>query len=418
MELQKQRRRIIPTVFAIVFLDLLGLGIIIPVLAPIFLDPVNGIFDPSVSLAVRTTSLGLVMAIYPIMQFFGAPMLGALSDRFGRRPTLILSLLGTFIGYILFAFGATIHSLTLLVLSRALDGFTGGNISTAHSVITDISDNKSKAKDFGLLGMAFGLGFVAGPSIGGLLADRNLVSWFSYSTPFIAAAILCGLTIIGMIIFLPETLKVKSHVRIDAFTGFRNLGKAIHMPGLRGAFFALFLFGFGFNFFAQFFQVYAVVRFHMTPSNIGMLFAFIGVSVALVQGLILRPLVHVWSPHRLAAWGLPILSIGLILVLAPSNPMYLYAIMPLIALGNGLAQPNIMAVISNAADRSSQGEIMGIAGSMNAIAMALPPLIAGYIASKGTHLPLLAASGIVAVSWIVFLIGTRRKKMERIFHEA
>ncbi|MGZ4048911.1 MAG: MFS transporter, partial [Bacteroidia bacterium] len=147
------------TIFLTVFIDMLGVGIVIPVIAALLMDPGYSMLPAATSISTRTILLGFLIAAYPLAQFFGAPMLGALSDRYGRRKLLGLSLFGTLIGYLLFATAILEHNIFMLFASRILDGFTGGNISVALSAISDFSDEKSKSKNFGMVGAAFGLGF-------------------------------------------------------------------------------------------------------------------------------------------------------------------------------------------------------------------------------------------------------------------
>jgi DHA1 family tetracycline resistance protein-like MFS transporter len=203
------------TLFLTVLLDMIGVGIVIPILATVILRPDSGVLDPSMTLETRRLVYGLLVAVYPIAQFFGAPLLGALSDRFGRKPILLLSLTGTSIGYLLFALGIGFHSIMILLISRILDGFTGGNISTAMSSIADMSSAQDKAKNFGLIGMAFGFGFIVGPSIGGLLADSSIVSWFTFQTPFWFAAALSAFTVIFTIFRFDETHPSPTYTPID-----------------------------------------------------------------------------------------------------------------------------------------------------------------------------------------------------------
>jgi DHA1 family tetracycline resistance protein-like MFS transporter len=146
-------------------------------------------FSESVSLATRTIILGLLIASFPIAQFFGAPILGALSDKHRRKRLLIISLARTFIGYILFGIDIVTHDIYLLFISRIIDGFTGGNITIAMSAISDVSSPEEKVKRFGLVGMSFGLGIIIGPNIGGILADSHTLSWFIFATPIRFAAI-------------------------------------------------------------------------------------------------------------------------------------------------------------------------------------------------------------------------------------
>jgi len=163
---------------------MLGIGIIIPVIPALFFDDGGSFFTEAMSYENRSVIYGFLLAAFPIMQFFGAPILGALSDRHGRKPMLMLSLMGTMIGYFLFAIALLYGQLWLLFFSRMLPGFTGGNISIVYSAIADVSDGPERTKNFGMIGMAFGLGFILGPAIGGILADNSIVSWFNAATPF------------------------------------------------------------------------------------------------------------------------------------------------------------------------------------------------------------------------------------------
>ncbi len=397
------------TIFFTVFMDLLGVGIAIPTTAVVLLNPHSGLLSPSVVFATRTFLLGLLIASYPLAQFFGAPILGALSDRFGRKKILTLSLLGTFVGYIFFASGILAHSLLLLFLSRIIDGFTGGNISIALSAMADISSDKDKPKNFGLVGMAFGLGFILGPYIGGKLSDPSIVSFFNLATPFWFAAFLSLVNILLVIKNLPETLKNKVHRPVSFTTGFKNLAKAMSMGNLRTLFTVVFLLTFGFSFFAQFFQVFLIQKFHYSQSQIGDLFAYIGLWIAITQGLLTRAISKKFSPTQILS--VTILTLGLMfpLLLLPHKAIYLYFLLPFVAMSNGLTQPNSTTLISSLAESNSQGEILGISQSIQSLGMALPPLISGFIVSLNINLPILVACFCTLASWFVFTYSFKPK---------
>ncbi|MCC7197652.1 MFS transporter [Candidatus Peregrinibacteria bacterium] len=398
------------SIFFVIFLDMLGVGVIIPILAPLFLNPASNILPAATSEATRNIILGVLMAMYPLFQFFGAPILGILSDRIGRKKILIISLAGTFIGYLIFAIGILIGNIYLLFISRIIDGFTGGNISVAQSAIADISTNEEKARNFGLIGMAFGLGFILGPFIGGKLSDPTLLPWFNFSTPFFFTAFITLVNIILLAIRFQETLHTTSNKKLNIFTGFQNIGKAWKMKELRAMFIIMFLIIFGFNFFTQFFQVYLVQTFNFNQSQIGDIFAYIGIWIAITQGGIMRPLSRKFTPRQIMKVSLVALSISLMLILLPRDVWALLLVMPLVALSNGLTTPNSIAIISSLAKPSEQGEILGINQSVQSLAMTIPPIIAGIIVSMDKNLPIMVASISTYIAWLLFLFLIAKKK--------
>lgn len=401
--------------FLIVFLDLLGLTLIIPLLAPLFLLT-NLIFPASVPESARNILLGFLIAVYPLAQFFGAPILGALSDHHGRKNLLRVSLIGTFFSYIIFAIGIHLGSLWILFASRAVQGFLGGNISITMSAIADISSPTEKAKNFGLIGMAFGLGFIIGPFIGGVLSDPKVVPWFGFSTPFWVAA---GLSVVNMAMlawFFTETIKKRIHTRISVLTGFRNLRRAFSFEHLRTMFIVVFLINFGFSFFTQFFQVSLIERFAYTQADIGKVFAYLGLWIAITQGIIMRPLSKRVQPPKVLRWSLVLLAVALPVLLVPVNAAWLYAILPFIAIFNGLSYPNSNAIVSNLSAKDSQGEILGINQSIQALAQALPPMIAGFIVALHPSYPTLIGSACIFGAWLIFIKFYSSRK-EELFKE-
>lgn len=414
---QSQRSSPLLPLFLVVFMDLLGFGIIIPIVGVLFIDPSHGLFPAGTSLATRTFMMGLFLASYAICSFFSAPVMGMLSDRHGRKKLLIASIAGTFVGYALIAYAISEKNLMLLFLGRIIDGLTGGNISIAQSAIADLSDEKSKAKNFGLIGMAFGLGFIAGPFIGGKLSDPSLVSWFNFTTPFWFAAALSAVNLVLIYFVFKETLHERKEGKLDLLQGVKNVKRAFGMPNLRTMFIVIFIYALGFSFFNQFFQVVLIEKFSFNQSQIGDFFAFIGVCAALTQGLVVRQAASRFLPAKILGFTLIGMSITYALFLIPTQAFWLYAIVPLMAVFQGLSFPNALAIVSNLADRKSQGEVIGLNSSVQSLGMALPPLIAGLIASVDYSLPTIAASVCMLIAWLILTFVFKPKQSQH-FHDA
>ena len=399
-------------IFITVFIDMLGVGIVIPILAPLFLNPAAGVLPFNYTMSQRTLVLGFLIASFPLAQFFGAPILGALSDRFGRKKILMISLFGTLVGYLLFGFGIVYGMLPLLFISRVLDGFTGGNISIIMSSISDVSDAKSKAKNFGLVGFAFGLGFILGPYIGGKLADPNLVSWFSFDTPYWFTSILTAVNIFVVYKMFNETLHTKVNTKISIFTGFKNIKKALSMTNLRTMFVVVFLFSLGFSFFTQFYQVYLIQKFGMDQSSIGDIFAYLGLWIAITQGFIIRKLPSKFTPRKIMRFSVIGLGLAMFLTLVPSTSWQLFLVLPFVAVFNGLTQPNQTAIVSSLSDEKSQGEILGINQSIQSLAMSIPPIVSGVIFSIDKTLPTLVSGSVILLAGVIFILFFKEKKKE------
>lgn len=384
----------------VVFLDLVGFGIIIPILPVLFFEA--NVFSDTVTLPVKTFLLGLLIAVYPISQFFGAPILGSLSDKHGRKKILMFSIFGSAVGYAIMAVGIIYSNIYLLFLSRIVDGATGGNISIARSAIADISDEKSKTKNFGLIGMAFGLGFILGPFIGGKLSDPLLHPSLNFATPFWFAAALSAVNLLLIQLLLRETLKKSRDSKINAFTGFANIRKAFKLKHIRILLLCIFLMDFGWAFFTQFFQVYLYDKFNYSPSNIGTLFAYVGIWIAISQGLIIRPLSHKFKPYELLRFSMLAVSIVLLLLLLPEKNIHFYFLLPLLAMSIGFIHPNFSTLVSNSVGPEEQGEMFGIMQSLMSLSQAIPPLIAGLAIAFSTRLPIILSSATIFVAWAIF----------------
>ncbi len=406
--MEKIRNNPLPVIFFTVFVDLIGFGILIPIIPLLLADPGSPYYLLPVGFSIQSgyVLLGFLTATFPLMQFVATPILGQLSDKFGRKKILAVSLLGTCLSYLIFAFGIVTRNIPLLFAARAFDGITGGNIAVAQAAIADVTTPTNRAKNFGLIGAAFGLGFILGPYIGGKLSDPTVVSWFSAPTPFLFAAILSFLNVLSVLFIFPETLKVKmGHVVINWTKSIKNVVHAYGMRELRPLFISFFLFQSGFGFFVTFFSVFLITRFGFNQGNIGDYFSYVGLWVAFTQAVITRLL-----SRRLAEYQIlrvSILGMGMVMPLyfLPTVWWQLLFIAPFFAMFNGLSQANSAGLISRSVDNSVQGEILGINASVQALAQAIPPMLSGFIAAKlSPETPILVGSTVIICGWIVFML--------------
>lgn len=403
-----------------VFVDMMGYGILIPIIPLVLADPASPFFLLNVNIGPQQgyILLGLLIATYSIMQFIAAPIIGQLSDRYGRRKLLILSLGGTCLSYILFAFALIIKNIPLLFLSRALDGITGGNISVAQAAIADITDPKHRVKNFGLIGAAFGIGFIFGPFLGGKLSDTTFVSWFNAATPFWFAALLSLANVMSVVFFFPETLKkINETAKIVWYKSVANIFRAFSIKNLRNLFATNFLFQFGFSFFISFAGVFLIKKFNFNQGNIGDFFAFFGLWIAFTQIVVTRKIASKAEERKVLRITLLASGISVFLYFVPNVWWGLYLVAPLFAIFNGLTQANMIGLISRSSGQEVQGEVLGLNSSIQALAQAIPPILSGYIAASFTpESPMLISGVIIIFSGLLFIFLYRNEGSKGIIH--
>ena len=398
----RQHKATLGIVFLIVFIDLVGFGIVIPFL-PLYAEE----YGPS------PVMFGLLMASFSLMQFLFAPVLGRLSDRYGRRPVLLVSLVGSVFGYLLFAFAG---SIAMLFLSRIVDGISGGNISTAQAVIADITDEKDRARGMGLIGAAFGLGFICGPGIGGLLAD--VATWL----PGVAAATTSAVAFVLVLLRLPETLdtEMRGTARARRF-GLKSLSEALAHPVVGLCLAMIFLVIFAFANFETTFAQFGRLRFQLSTSQIGWLFVYAGVLGAVIQGGLAGALVRRFGEGPLVAVGTFLSFVALGVLPYVDRQSWLLVTLALLAVGHGIAAPSLSALTSKLVAREEVGGVMGVYQSLSSLGRIVGPFWGELVyGSLGFEWPyrtgsvFMLAASVVAV---VMLIRLRRVGVLAADHE-
>lgn len=403
------------TLFFTIFLDMVGVGILIPVMPVLLTEPNSSHFILPAGTSVETgyLLLGLLFTLFSLGQFLAAPIIGQFSDKWGRKKLLALSVFGTSLGFFMFGVGVILGNVPLLFFARFFAGVMGGNIVVAQAAIADITTPKNRAKNFGMIGAAFGLGFILGPFIGGKLTDTTLVSWFSASTPFFFAAALSFINVIQVLYYLTETnLHTVKEKKVEWGKSLSNILHALKMPRVRPLFITNFLFQGGFSFYITFMAVYLLAKFNFTQGELGNYFAFVGIWIVITQGFITRKVAQYVSETKVVqnsiiAVGLCILAI----VMVPSTTL-LYMVVPFFAIAVGLSQANITALISRSAGAGVQGEVLGINGSVMALAQAIPPILSGVVAGLfEPEASLLIAAALAVVAGLYFNNHLRNLKL-------
>ena len=358
-------------IFVTVMIDLIGFGIVIPVLPYYIQSPEFG---------ATPLLLGILVASYSVMQFVFSPILGGLSDKYGRRPVLFFSLLGTSLGFLIVGVAG---SLWMIFAGRILDGITGGNISTAQAYIADVTTRKDRARGMGLIGAAFGLGFVLGPALGGILSR-----WGTH-VPFLFAAALALANATGVFFYLPESLpKEKRVVHPHSGNRFVQIFDSLRDARFRTLAILYFLVVTAFSIMTTSFALYTQERFGYDAWQNGWLFAYIGIIAVLMQGGIFGRLAHAVGEAALLVAGSLILAASLFMV-PYVGPQWgglagLLAGMAFFAIGNSLATPAASSLASKVAGEHEQGKALGIMQSGASLARAVGPFIAGFLLNTAT----------------------------------
>jgi len=344
-----------------VMIDAMGIGLIMPVMPDLMVEVGGG------TLGAAALWGGLLSTSFAAMQFLFGPVVGGLSDRFGRRPILLVSLVAMAADYLLMAVAGTIW---LLLIGRIIGGITAATHSTANAYIADISKPKEKSANFGLIGAAFGLGFVLGPLIGGLLAE------YGTRAPFYAAAILSGLNALFGWVVLKETVtdairRPFSLKRANPFGAFKALSKLPMIGTLLGVYF---FYSIAHTVYPAIWSYFGKERFDWDPATIGLSLGLFGIMMAVVQGFLIRPAIKYLGERGAIIYGLffDILAFGFLSIVTSGTVALLFV--PLAALA-GIVSPALQGLMSQAVGDDQQGELQGALTSLSALAMIISPML-------------------------------------------
>jgi multidrug resistance protein len=380
-------------IFLTIFVNLVGFGIIIPLL-PFYAE----------SFGASALMVGLLGTSFSLMQFVFSPIWGRWSDRIGRKPIILLGLMGSCVSYLTLALATT---LPLIFLARIVGGIAGANIPTAQAYIADVTTPENRAKGMGMVGAAFGMGFIFGPALGGVL------SRFGPSVPMWFASALCLLNFVAAWFLLPESRPAAhgkpSLGRIDA------LRRALTHPKLPLLLSLYFLVTMAFSAFEATFALFSERRFGFTSATIGLVFTFIGTILAVVQGVVVGRVVKRIGEAQLIPIAIFLIAFSIGLVpFSFTIPVLLVAV-GILAIGMGFNSPSMSSMVSRLSDANDQGGILGLASSLASLGRVVGPAWGGFLFDHfGMTVPYLSAASMMLVAFAVSFVGLRGVDIKRV----
>ncbi len=392
-------RKALTVLFFTLVLDMIGIGMVIPIIPIIFTDPTSPSFLlTGIDQKYWYFLAGVTTALFGIMQFFTAPILGELSDIYGRKKLLFLGVFVLALSQCIFGLGIITKSLTLILVSRFVGGLAAANFSIAQASIADVSTPEHRARNFGLIGAAFGIGFVVGPALSGYLAHF----FHSASAPFWVAGALGGINMLSVYFFLPETHHENRAVakRLTPLKAIHNIKTAYNDKDVSPIYKANFFYFTGFTFFTSFSGLYLVQKYGIGESGLGTYFAVIGICIVITQVVILRIVSKRKKP--LEVLRVSMILVGITTALTPFMPslMFQYLLIPLIAIPQGLSMANLGALLSTSVSKEKQGVALGINGSLSALSQGIVPLLGGVISGfLGLTIPFIVGGLCVIYAW-------------------
>lgn len=397
----------------VVLIDFMGVAIVVVLFPNVFLDTHSTLFSSAWSPSDRLIALGLCLAIYPLGQFFGSSIFGKLSDTYGRKAILSWTIFGTFVGFILSATSMQIASFSLLFFSRLFTGLCAGNVAVAQASLVDISDENTKAKNLSLSQMAMGSAYVIGPVIGAILADSNLINWFGPSVPFWFFAGILAIEFVLLIIFYQDTRAQHMKVTINFLEGFQQIYNALTDKKLSNAFCVWFLFVCGWWLFESFMPAFLYEKFNFNTTNIGYLLGFNGALYAGFQYAVIQRIAHKISSQNMVIYSAPVTGLAIISMAYATNSFQLYTAMIIFVLSMGFCIPGLITSISNMAKQEEQGQVMGMIGSVQAMATVIVMSLGGYIHSLNINITIIAGGVLIVLSSVLFILKCLNNKPTR-----
>lgn len=378
--------------FLILFIDSMGLGLVFPLLNALVLDPNANFISTAFSGTQRNLIYGFTISIFMFCWFFGAALLGEISDQIGRKKSLLICLIGALFSYLFSALAVDFHSFTLLLIGRIIAGITAGSQSIAQAAIVDLSEPEHKARNLGFILFFTSLGFVFGPMAGGILSDARIVSWFGFSIPFYFAAFISLINAILLQMLFNETftgqkaLHIRFHYAIEIFFS------AFKQDKIRELSIVFLVMIFGWSGIYSFISMFLLHVYHFDSFKNGLFMGLMGIGFGIATGFLINPLTKRFSLIQCSAGGCLIAALATIFIIMTHTEIYLWINVFVIGVSIAVAYSAILTLFSNQVDAESQGWIMGITGAIMAFAFGINSFLIGILANLSPSMPLLIGS--------------------------
>ena len=363
------------------FTEVLGFSSVMPII------PFLGL-----SLGLNAFQVGLILSIFSMCQLFASPITGKLSDRFGRKPLLLFSQMSTFIGFVLLGLASNVW---ILVLARLVDGLLGSNMTVTQAYISDVTNPKYRTKTYGYSSAVFGAGLIFGPVIGGLLLSIN------FSAPFFFAAGISLLSIILVIIFLPESLNMKENkldFKLEDILPIKETKKFFKSAKIRGVLMFFFIYNLGFFLFINTFAIFADYQIHVTPQEVAFYMAWIGMLRVIFQSVLINPLLKKVSENITLKLGIFAMIFTMAFLIFSTDYWIVYIPLFFLSFGTGVVRPILTSKLTKAVKQEETGSLLGVNNSLTSIGQIISPILGGLI------LQFLPSQTLPTISAIIFVV--------------
>jgi len=389
----------------VLLIDGMGLGLVFPILNGLIFDKNAQFLSPTLQTGfIQNLIYGGVVSIFMLCWFFGAAILGDLSDKIGRKKSLLICLVGAFLSYALSAVAVIYHSLTLLIVGRIVAGFTSGSQPIAQAAIIDISPDQHKTRNIGFILLALSIGFIVGPLFGGILSDKNIITWFNFSTPFVFAALLSLLNIALLWWLFEETFVTRSTtLSINLYHALTIFISAFRDKDIKNLSIIFFLMVLGWSSFYSFISMFLLKTYHFTPTEVSFYMALMGVGFGIGNGYLSNFLAKLFPLENNTIASCIITGIMVLALAFVHSALLAWLLIIPIACTVSVAYTSILTLFSNQVDASRQGWVMGVSGSIMAFVFGVDGLIIGILSTWHDVLPIVVSAIFLLITGFVTL---------------